>query len=125
MKVNIFKAKKYTDDRGWLAEVLKEDFISKPVKQIYLSFSRKGKIRGDHYHKRKTEWFSVIRGKAIIYLKDLNTGEEKEVTCSGENIQIIEIPPYIYHKVESLTEGMLLLAAVSELYKENDSDTYD
>ena len=51
-----------TDDRGALAEFLK----SATAGQLFISRTRPGAVRGNHYHHTKTEKFFVVEGKGMI-----------------------------------------------------------
>jgi UDP-2-acetamido-2,6-beta-L-arabino-hexul-4-ose reductase len=124
MELKVFTVKKHVDHRGWLSEILREDLVKNKIAQIHVSVSKKGIFRGGHYHKRKVEWFSVINGKARFFFKNLQTGEEREVELSGEDLKVIEVPPFVYHKVKSLSQNMLFLVGVNEVYDDNDSDTF-
>jgi UDP-2-acetamido-2,6-beta-L-arabino-hexul-4-ose reductase len=124
MKLKIYEVKKHADHRGWLCEILREDLIRNKIAQIHVSLSKKGILRGGHYHKRKFEWFSVIRGRARFYFKNLKSGQEREIELSGDDLRVIEVPPFVHHKVQSLTQNMLFLVGVNEVYDENDSDTF-
>ena len=77
-----------SDERGWLIEVLggKSLDASHEFGQIHVSVAYPGKIRGNHYHTRKLEWFNVPMGKGLLRLKDLKTGEEKDIIMGGKVI---------------------------------------
>jgi dTDP-4-dehydrorhamnose 3,5-epimerase-like enzyme len=125
VSVKIHEIVIHNDERGFLAELLRRDLISEEIKQIYFSVSKKGSIRGDHFHKKKTEWFCVLSGKAKLVLKSqINDRDYQEIILSGEDLKMVEIPPFIFHRIESLTDDMLLLVCASELYKSEDHDTY-
>ncbi|MDD5476498.1 MAG: NAD-dependent epimerase/dehydratase family protein, partial [Syntrophales bacterium] len=49
-----------TDERGTLSELLKSEQFG----QIFVSRTREGVIRGNHYHNTKVEKFCVIQGEA-------------------------------------------------------------
>ena len=117
--INIHK-----DQRGWLAEILREDILKHKIAQVYISFSKKSSIRGGHYHKRKIEWFYAISGKAIVFLRKFDETIEETFEISDEDQKVIEIPPFVYHRLEILTEGMLLLVGSSEVYNKDDPDTF-
>ena len=117
--INIHK-----DQRGWLAEILREDILKHKIAQVYISFSKKSSIRGGHYHKRKIEWFYAISGKAIVFLRKFDETIEETFEISDENQKVIEISPFVYHRLEILTEEMLLLAGSSEVYNKDDPDTF-
>lgn len=117
---------KHKDERGWLVEALREDFACKPVAQVYISTTKPGMIRGGHYHKRKTEWFLVLRGKAVVKLIDVtNLEKRRQLKLSGKNLTLLEVPPYTYHDVQNTGRTtMLLLIGASEVFDASDSDTY-
>lgn len=125
MNIKFYKLKKYDDLRGSLIEIIREDNIDNKISQVYISYSNKGAIRGGHYHKRKTEWFTIIKGKANFYFKDLLINQEKFEIFSDNDLILIEVKPYVYHKIESLTDDMILFVAVNEVYDEKDNDTFN
>ena len=43
---------RFEDERGWFAEIRRESLLPKGTKQTNLSFSRKGVVRGLHYHEQ-------------------------------------------------------------------------
>jgi UDP-2-acetamido-2,6-beta-L-arabino-hexul-4-ose reductase len=124
MKLKIYTVKKHVDRRGWLTEILREDRIKNKIAQVHVSLSKKGVFRGGHYHTRKVEWFTVITGKARFYFKNLKNGKEWETELSGDDLKVIEVPPFVYHKVLSLSQNMLFLVGVNEVYNEDDGDTF-
>ena len=50
MNVRRLPLSRYEDDRGWFVELMRAGALPKPVRQSNLSFSRRGVIRGLHYH---------------------------------------------------------------------------
>ena len=44
--------RRFADERGWFAEIRRESALPKPTAQTNVSFSRRGVIRGLHYHER-------------------------------------------------------------------------
>jgi len=128
MDINITKLDKKSDERGWVAEVLRFESISNKKKefgQIYMTTANPGFVKGNHYHIRKTEWFCVIRGKALLLLKDRKTGEEKEISMSGSELRIVEIPINVIHAIKNVgKDEMHLLAYIDESYNSSDPDTF-
>jgi dTDP-4-dehydrorhamnose 3,5-epimerase-like enzyme len=123
MKVKIHKLEIHSDSRGWLAEIIRRDEIDKTIAQVYVSQSIPGIIRGGHYHKKKTEWFFVIKGNAKLTLKDLLSNEERVIYIKESDHILVEIPPMVFHKIESQTE-LYLLVISSEVFNRNEPDTY-
>jgi UDP-2-acetamido-2,6-beta-L-arabino-hexul-4-ose reductase len=125
MRVDIRKIEKREDARGWLIEVLRGDVIGEEIKHIHFSISKPNAVRGKHYHKRKIEWFCVVKGIAKLILEDLNTKESKELILSEENLLSVEIHPYIVHTLQNIGNGdMCLIAIVNEVFNPKDPDTY-
>ena len=59
-----------SDERGSLAEFLK----SPAMGQIFVSRTKPGITRGDHYHHTKAEKFLVIEGEAVIRFRHIQSG---------------------------------------------------
>ena len=47
-----FPLTRHEDDRGWFSELARASALPKPFRQANLARSRKGVIRGLHYHER-------------------------------------------------------------------------
>lgn len=111
------------DERGKLVEIFK---FPKPVTgQIFFSTSMPGVIRGNHYHKRKIEYFCVIEGIARIKLRNRDTNEVKECIVSGEAPEIVEMTINWTHNIQNISEGeMKLLVWANEVFNINDPDTF-
>ena len=70
---------KRTDPRGALAEFVKSD----PFGQIFVSRTKPGITRGNHYHHTKTEKFLVVEGEAIIRFRHIRGEEVIEYRCAA------------------------------------------
>ena len=64
MKINIFKKKIFRDTRGIIADVIYKNQIN----HIGYISSKKNSIRGNHYHKKTTQYNFVLDGVVIITL---------------------------------------------------------
>ncbi len=126
MKLKIKRINVKSDSRGRLAEIIRPEDIKKAqFGQLILTVAYPGEVRGNHYHKRKTEWYCVIRGKAILTIISNKTRERKE-TIMGENeFVLVEIPPNYFHSIRNVgKEEMMLLVYVNEPFDPMDQDTY-
>lgn len=122
--MKLTKIKKVKGFRSWLAEILVENKIGE-FKQVYIFSVTPGK-RVSHFHKKRKEWFCCIRGKIkIIYCDDKG---EKEVIIDADKDEftVVEIPPEVWHKVESLDEkrDVIVISGTSTLYDEKNPDTF-
>ena len=122
--MKIIKLKKYSDERGSLVENTKPD-IFKEVKHFFVSKSKPGVIRGNHYHLRKAEWFYVIQGECRLVIKDLKTGKKESKLIKGSQNVIIKMEPNKSHAFKNTgKEELILLALVNEVHNQKDPDTY-
>jgi len=122
----IRKLEIHSDHRGWLAEILRKEHLKrKEFGQIYVTTSNPNMIKGNHYHKRKTEWFCVIKGKAKLAIRKLNNKKIHEILMEDDNLVVVKIPPNVVHGIKNIGKDMMyLLSYVDEPYNPEDSDTF-
>jgi UDP-2-acetamido-2,6-beta-L-arabino-hexul-4-ose reductase len=110
-----------TDDRGSLAEMMK----SKTFGQIFLSRTKPGITRGNHYHQTKTEKFMVVEGDAVIRFRHLDGVEVIEHRVSGKEFRVVDIPPGYTHHITNVGDGELVtLFWASEIFNPEKADTF-
>ncbi|MCK9230760.1 MAG: NAD-dependent epimerase/dehydratase family protein [Syntrophales bacterium] len=110
-----------TDERGTLAELLKSEQFG----QIFVSRTRGGFIRGNHYHTTKVEKFCVIQGEAVIRFRHILSDEVLSYNVSGDHIRIVDIPPGYTHSIENLSGGeMIVLFWANEIFDPENPDTH-
>lgn len=114
------------DDRGELIELIKPEDIGGLFQgQVFLTTAKPGKIKGNHYHLRKTEWYCVIKGQGKLTLIDIHTKEKQIQIVSSEKMELVTISPNIFHSIENIgEEDMYLIVYVSEEFNSEDSDTF-
>ena len=113
--VKIKQLKKFCDDRGFFAEVIKEgedSFV--PVKQTSYTETFPGVIKAFHWHKKQWDAWFVVRGSAQVVLFDLRddswTKGQTQVIYAGEdNPVLISIPPGVAHGYRVLGEEKVCL----------------
>ena len=110
-----------TDARGSLAEFVKSPHAG----QIFLSRTKPGITRGNHYHNTKVEKFMVIEGHALISLKHLVTGEIVEHEVRGEEFSVVDIPPGYTHSIQNIGDSeMIVLFWANEIFDPSKPDTF-
>lgn len=119
-KITIIERKKLGDTRGWFMKVIdgKEEGLPDHTGEIYLTYaSGKDQVRGNHYHDKAKEWFTLLQGKAELKLMDMETEEVIIIALSENEPKTIVIPPGIAHAfLNTEEEPFLLLAYTDELY---------
>jgi dTDP-4-dehydrorhamnose 3,5-epimerase len=112
------------DDRGWFAELARASALPKPFRQANLSFSRRGVIRGLHYHERgQDDLFVCLQGTVRVVVLDRGTGEVFTEDIGDENPVAIYVPGIHAHGFEALTDA-LFCYLVTEEYDPHDPDEH-
>jgi UDP-2-acetamido-2,6-beta-L-arabino-hexul-4-ose reductase len=110
-----------SDQRGSLAEFIK----SPAMGQIFVSRTRPGIIRGDHFHHTKTEKFLVLQGRAVIRFRHIENEQVIEYTVDGKEYRVLDIPPGYTHSIENIgDEDLVTLFWINEVFDPNHPDTY-
>jgi UDP-2-acetamido-2,6-beta-L-arabino-hexul-4-ose reductase len=110
-----------TDNRGSLSELLKSPHFG----QIFVSTTRPGVVRGNHYHNTKTEKFIVIKGNAAICFRDVRSDQVITYQVTGDHPEIVDIPPGYTHSIENTGQDELItLFWASEVFDPENPDTY-
>ena len=93
--------------------------------QTSFSVTKKGVVRGNHFHTRKIERFSVIKGKAKIKLREILSNEKLEFIIDGVKPSYIDIPVWHTHNIENIgDEDLITVFWINEHYNDETSDTY-
>jgi UDP-2-acetamido-2,6-beta-L-arabino-hexul-4-ose reductase len=109
------------DARGSLAEFIKEKHFG----QIFVSRTKPGVTRGNHYHHTKTEKFFVVEGDGLIRMRAVEGGPVEEYSVTGRAYRVIDIPPGFTHSITNVGTGeMVTLFWSSEMFDPNRPDTY-
>jgi dTDP-4-dehydrorhamnose 3,5-epimerase len=117
--------RRFEDARGWLMELRRESALPKQSRQTNLSFSRRGVIRGLHYHERgQDDLFACIQGAARVVVLDRASGEAYTEDIGDENPVALYIPGRHAHGFEALTD-LLFLYHVTEEYDPADPDEHE
>jgi dTDP-4-dehydrorhamnose 3,5-epimerase len=115
---------RYADERGWFGELVRASALSKPIRQVNLSRSRQGVIRGLHYHERgQDDLFVCVEGMARVVVLDRTTGEVFVEDIGDDNPLAIYVPGIHAHGYEALTDA-LFAYLVTEEYDGADPDEH-
>ena len=124
MIVQRIPLRRFDDERGWFAELMRSSLLPKPVRQSNLAFSRKGVIRGLHYHERgQDDLFACVQGAVRVVVLDLGSGETFTEDIGDQNPVAIYVPGHHAHGYEALTD-CLFLYHVTEEYDPADPDEH-
>ena len=106
---------RHADERGWFSELARASALPKPVRQSNLSFSRKGVIRGLHYHLRgQDDLFVCLSGMVRVVVLDRETGETFTEDIGDDNPVAIYVPGINAHGYEALTDAIFSYLVTEE-----------
>jgi len=110
-----------TDERGALFEVVR----SLNQGQAFYSSTKPSVERGNHYHRRKVERFSIIKGKALVQMRRIGSEEIVKYKLDGEDPSYVDIPIlYTHNLINTGDDELHMLFWSSELYNPDDPDTF-
>ena len=113
--------KMFSDSRGIFSE------LSRSFSEAQTSFSStyENEIRGNHFHTRKIERFSVIKGKAKIQLREILSEKKLEFIMDSSKPSYIDIPIWFTHNIQNIgSQELITVFWINEHYCEDSPDTY-
>ncbi len=111
----------HTDNRGAFVEIMRAGSSG----QSSYSTTVPGITRGNHYHTRKVERFAVIKGKASIKWRKVNTEKVYEFILDGATPSYVDMPIWYTHNITNIGDTELVtLFWINEPYNPDDPDTY-
>ena len=94
----------HRDERGNLFEAVK----SLAGSMTFISHTKPGVTRGDHFHLQKIERFLVLSGQARISVRKLFQQEITAFEVSGDRPQFLDIPTLHTHNITNTGTGDLI-----------------
>ena len=111
----------FSDNRGNFLELIRSNSSG----QGSFSTTKVGITRGNHYHTRKIERFSVVKGAAKITIRDIISSEKIEFILYSSSPAFVDIPVWYTHKIENIgKEELVTFFWINEHYDENNADTF-
>jgi dTDP-4-dehydrorhamnose 3,5-epimerase len=122
--VRLIPLRYFSDERGWFLEVRRDSLLPERTVQTNVSFSRKGVIRGLHYHERgQDDLFTCLTGTARVVVLDPESGEVFTADIGEENPVAVYIPGHLAHGFEALTD-LIFCYHVTREYDPEDPDEH-
>ena len=111
----------HEDPRGSLFEAVKADQGG----QVFLSRTRPGITRGNHYHLHKVERFLVVGGAGTVRIRPLFGDTVQEFRLDGARPAYVDMPTLHTHSIENEGDAeMLTLFWAHEIFDPAAPDTY-
>src|SRR5688500_20163999 len=94
--------KRFTDDRGWLVELFRDDELPDGFEPTmgYISVTHGGVARGPHEHEDQTGGFAFVSGSFALYLWENRPGyalAQEMYTVGEEQTRVVAVPPGADH----------------------------
>lgn len=110
------------DDRGRLVEVVRSHGGQG---QTFVSTTKPGITRGEHFHLHKIERFVVLSGHARISLRRLFSDDVVSFEVDGATTVAVDMPTMWAHNITNIGEGELVtLFWTNELFDSQAPDTF-
>ncbi len=114
----------YTDARGWLSEIFRQDELASEVHpaMAYVSMTHAGITRGPHEHLHQTDLFAFLSGTFRLYLWDNRSGSPtygvRQVLDTGSNNPCtVQVPPGVIHAYRNIgASDALVINCPNRLY---------
>ncbi|WP_394749403.1 polysaccharide biosynthesis C-terminal domain-containing protein [Spongiimicrobium salis] len=115
------KFTQHADNRGAFVEIMRANTSG----QTSFSTTFPNITRGNHYHTRKVERFAVIKGKARIQLRKIDSDEVFNYDLDGDEPAYVDMPIWYTHNITNTGDTELItLFWINEPYDPADPDTY-
>lgn len=110
-----------TDNRGVFVEIIRSGISG----QTSFSTTKPGVTRGNHFHTRKIERFSVIKGNALIQMRRVGTRNILSFELNGDAPSYVDMPIWYTHNLKNIgNDDLLTVFWINEPFDPNDPDTY-
>jgi dTDP-4-dehydrorhamnose 3,5-epimerase len=110
---------RHEDERGWFSELARASALPKPFVQANLSYSRKGVVRGLHFHELgQDDVFVCLSGMVRVVVLDRTTGETFTEDIGDGNPAAIYVPGIHAHGYEALTDCTFMYLVTEEYDRE-------
>ena len=111
----------HKDNRGSFVEIIRNGTSG----QTSYSTTLPEITRGNHFHTRKIERFTVIQGKALIQLRRIGTRDVVNFELDGDQPSFVDMPIWCTHNIKNIGESALLTVFwINEPFDPVDPDTY-
>ena len=123
-KIKNFKIKTYSNKTGKLIPIYFNKKFPVKVKRVFFLYGKKNKIRGNHAHKKCSQFFIPILGKFILKIKTPTT-EKKMILDHLSKIAVL-VPPKYWCSIKFTNKNSILMVICDKNYDFDDYlESYD
>jgi len=103
----------FEDERGSIWDYLTDEDIH----HIGFLKSKKGAVRGKHYHKEQKQYTLVTKGKIRVIGKNLLENNSQIEIQELNEMEMVFFPPHYYHSIEAIENDAECLVFTSKSRK--------
>tara|TARA_B100000029_G_C17394653_1_gene894726 strand:+ start:508 stop:912 length:405 start_codon:yes stop_codon:yes gene_type:complete len=117
-KIKIYKLKSFSKSTGKLVPITFNKKFPFKIKRIFYLYGKKNKIRGEHAHKKCSQFFVPIFGKINLNIK--TPKNNRNIKLSHKSKIGVLVPPKYWCGVKFLTNNAILMVICDQYYYFND-----
>ncbi len=111
----------HDDSSGSFVEIIKTNLGA----EVLFSILKPGRSCGNHFHTHKIERVAVIKGEALLQLRQVGTVEILNYHLDGSNPGYVDIPIWYTYNIQNVGyEEIVVIFLTSGLYNSENSDTF-
>ena len=124
MIVEVLDLKTHMDDRGDLTELVHvHELANHQFGQVYCVRNERPEIiRAFHRHRELWDYFTIVHGKAMFWFVTGDNQDAQKVVLGAHPMQLIIVPPTVWHGWMSLVPDTILISTASHVYDHNNPD---
>jgi hypothetical protein len=118
--MKLFKFKiSFKDDRGLISDILQKN-----INAVTFITIKKGKIRGNHYHKKTIQWNYILSGKVkLFYKKNISSRIIKKIVLKKSDLAVCnELEPHAFQAISNCE--IMVFTKGPRQGKEYEADTF-
>ena len=123
-QIKNFKIKAYSSITGKLIPLVFNKKFPIKAKRIFFVYGKKNKIRGDHAHKKCSQFFIPIFGKVILDIKTPKM--KKKIVLNHLSKIAVLVPPKYWCSIKFTNKNSILMVICDKNYDFDDYlESYD
>ena len=113
-----YKIKSFYKSTGKLMPLSFNKNFPIKVKRIFFLYGKKNKIRGNHAHKKCSQFFIPIYGNAVLTIK--TNKKVKKIPLKRSTFNAVLVPPNYWCSIKFLNQNSIIMVACDRFYETND-----
>ena len=118
-KTKLVNLQHFIEDNGYLTVVQEKSGVMPfPMVRLFNVCANKGDKRGEHAHKKCSQFFLSIFGKINLYIETPDI--KKKITLNHTSKTGVLVPPKYWCSIKFVTKNSILMVACDQHYNVND-----